>query len=70
MGNKSKGPGGSGGRALGSSVGLRVVEIRIHRRVPSRAVTGSDLCFNNIPLASKEEVRSEAGNLPRGYCND
>lgn len=31
--------------------------------VPSRAVTGSDLRFNNIPLASKEGARLEAGKL-------
>lgn len=38
--------------------------------VLSRAVIGSDLCFNNTPLASKEGTRLEAGKLSRGYCND
>lgn len=68
--NKRGGLGGSGCQVLESSGGLHMVEMGIQERVLGRAVMGSDRCFNNIPLVSKERTRLEARKLSGGYWND
>ena len=44
---------GSGGQVLESSVCFAWWEMEIHQKFWSTATMSSDLCFNNIPLATK-----------------